>query len=215
LKDRNRIFLADDNPLVLWGVHNLLVAESDFAIVGEATSGPDALTKICEIVPNLAILDNSLPGMTGIQLAARLAEVMPELLVVMLTLHEDRAYLVQAFRAGARGYVVKRTAAEHLVPAVRLVLSGQTFVDPVFATRPLDRPVTRAAWVATDALSEPEISVLKLSAQGLTNREISLRLADDLSAIERIRTSGLGKLEISTRAELLRYAAQCGWPVDA
>jgi DNA-binding CsgD family transcriptional regulator len=94
------------------------------------------------------------------------------------------------------------------------VLSGLTFVDPVFAARPFDRPVTRAAWVATDELSELEISVLKLSAQGLTNREISLRLDDDFSTIERIKVSGHGKLGISTRAELLRYAAQCGWLVD-
>jgi DNA-binding NarL/FixJ family response regulator len=214
LKEKCRIFLVDDNPLVLLGVHNLLVAESDFVIVGEATSGPDALMKIGEIVPNLAILDNSLPGMTGIQLAGRLKQEMPDLLTMMLTLHEDRAYLAQALSAGARGYVVKRTAAEHLVPAVRLVLSGQTFVDPVFAARPPDRPVARASWVAPDKLSERESSVLKLSAHGLTNREIALRLGDDPGAIERIRGSGLGKLEISTRAELLRYAAQCGWSVD-
>jgi DNA-binding NarL/FixJ family response regulator len=214
LNRKCRIFLADDHPLVLAGVRDLLATEADFVIVGEAMTGPDALQKIGAIVPDVAIVDNSLPGMSGIQLTGRLTDEVPEVLVMMLTVHEDRGYLEQAISAGARGFVVKRSAAEHLVPAVRVVLSGQIFVDPVLASQPIDRPVMRTAWAATEELTELEILVLKLSAQGLTNREIASRLHDDLGAVERIRDNGLEKLGISTRAELLRYATQCGWRVD-
>jgi DNA-binding NarL/FixJ family response regulator len=141
---------------------------------------------------------------------------MKEVRVLVLTMHEDRAYLTQALDAGAQGYVVKRSAGERLVPAVRLVLAGGTYVDPVVAFRPVTPPsiICTAVVSAIEILSEMEVSVLKLSAQGLTNREIEFRIEIGIKAIETVRASGYRKLGLRTRADLVRYAAQAGWLAD-
>ena len=122
MNDKTRIVLADDHPIVLTGLRNLIESESDFAVVGEATSGPEALNIIRDTMPDIAIVDISMPGISGIMLTRRLFEEAPDIKILMLTLHEDRAYLRQALDAGARGYVVKRSAAANLVSAVRSVI---------------------------------------------------------------------------------------------
>ncbi len=111
MKDKTRIVLADDHPIVLTGLRNLIESESDFVVVGEATSGPEALRVIREQRPDIAIVDISMTGMSGIVLTRRLTGEAPDIRILILTLHEDRAYLRQALDAGARGYVVKRSAA--------------------------------------------------------------------------------------------------------
>jgi DNA-binding NarL/FixJ family response regulator len=216
VSNKSRIFLADDHPLILAGIHNLISSEPDFEIVGEAATGPDALKKIRDIRPDLAVVDISIAGMNGIVLTRRIAEEMPEVRVLVLTLHEERAYLTQALDAGACGYVVKRSAAANLVLAIRAVLAGGVYVDPAVAHRVLQRPsvFNRAAVSAIRGLSERETEVLKLSSLGLTNKEIASRIGVGVKSIETFKSRGLGKLEIQTRADLLRYASQAGWLVD-
>ena len=114
MKGKTRIVLADDHPIVLTGLRNLIESEPDFAVVGEATSGPEALKVIRDSRPDIAIVDISMPGMSGIVLARRLFDEARDIKILMLTLHEDRAYLKQALDAGASGYVVKRSAAANL-----------------------------------------------------------------------------------------------------
>jgi DNA-binding NarL/FixJ family response regulator len=121
---KTRIVLADDHPIVLDGLRNLIRAEDDFELVGEAGSGLAALKVIRETRPDVAVLDISMPEINGIVLSRRLVGEIPELSVLMLTLHEDRAYLNQALEAGVRGYVLKRSAVENLVHAIRAVLVG-------------------------------------------------------------------------------------------
>ncbi|MFZ0527273.1 MAG: response regulator transcription factor, partial [Xanthobacteraceae bacterium] len=120
--NKTRIVLADDHPIVLDGLRNLIRAEPDFELVGEAGSGLAALKVVRETRPDVAVLDISMPELNGIVLSRRLAGEIPELSVLMLTLHEDRAYLNQALEAGVRGYVLKRSAVENLVHAIRAVL---------------------------------------------------------------------------------------------
>ena len=134
MNDKTRIVLADDHPIVLTGLRNLVESESDFEVVGEATSGPDALKLIRDVRPDIAIVDISMPGISGIVLARRLAEEAPDIKIMVLTLHEDRAYLRQALDAGARGYVVKRSAAANLVSAVRAVIAGASISTPPSST---------------------------------------------------------------------------------
>ena len=121
---KTRIVLADDHPIVLDGLRNLIRAEDDFELVGEAGSGLTALKVIRETRPDVAVLDISMPELNGIVLSRRLTGEIPELSVLMLTLHEDRAYLNQALEAGVRGYVLKRSAVENLVHAIRAVMAG-------------------------------------------------------------------------------------------
>ena len=213
---KTRIVLADDHPIVLTGLRNLVESESDFEVVGEATSGPEALKVIRDVRPDIAILDISMPGMSGIVLARRLAEEAPDIKILILTLHEDRAYLRQALDAGARGYVVKRSAAANLVSAVRSVIAGGIYIDPAIVNRVISRSPSSNRGSIPDIrdLTERETEVLKLSSLGFTNKEISNQIGVGVKSVETFKSRGLAKLEIQSRADLLRYASQVGWLAD-
>ncbi len=213
--NRTRIVLADDHPIVLDGLRNLIRAEDDFELVGEAASGLAALKVIREKRPDVAVLDISMPELNGIVLSRRLAGEIPELNVLMLTLHEDRAYLNQALEAGVRGYVLKRSAVENLVHAIRAVIVGGIYVDPAISRRPVDgkrghsKPSPHHN--APPALTERETAVLKMAGLGLTNKEIASRLDVGVKSVETYKARGLEKLGLKTRADLVRYASTQGW----
>jgi DNA-binding NarL/FixJ family response regulator len=216
MKATTRIVLADDHPIILTGLRNLIELEFDFAVIGEATSGPEALKMIRDTKPDIAIVDVSMPGMSGIVLTRRLSEEAQEIKVLMLTLHEDRAYLRQALDAGARGYVVKRSAAANLISAVRSVIAGGIYIDPAIVNRVLSRSPA-SSHISTPEirdLTDRETEVLKLSSRGLTNKEISHRIDVGVKSVETFKSRGLAKLEIQSRADLLRYASQVGWLED-
>jgi DNA-binding NarL/FixJ family response regulator len=216
MNDKTTIVLADDHPIVLTGLRNLIESESDFQIVGEATSGPEALRVIRETRPDIAIVDISMPGMSGIVLTRQLLEGSSDLKILILTLHEDRAYLRQALNAGARGYVVKRSAAANLVSAVRSVIAGGIYIDPAIVGRVLNRSPAgnRAMLPEGGDLTDRETEVLKLSSLGFTNKEISHRIGVGVKSVETFKSRGLAKLDIQSRADLLRYASQAGWLSD-
>ncbi len=216
MTERTRIVLADDHPIVLTGLRNLIELEPDFEIVGEATSGPEALRVIRDTRPDIAILDISMPGMSGIVLTRRLSEEASDIKILLLTLHEDRAYLRQALDAGTRGYVVKRSAAANLVSAIRSVIAGGIYIDPAVVNRVLSRSLAhdQVAMPEGRDLTDRETEVLKLSSLGLTNKEISHRIGVGVKSIETFKSRGLAKLEIHSRADLLRYASQVGWLAD-
>jgi DNA-binding NarL/FixJ family response regulator len=210
-----RIVLADDHPIVLDGLRNLIRAEPDFELVGEAASGLSALKIIREQRPDVAVLDISMPELNGIVLSRRLAGEMPGLRLLVLTLHEDRAYLNQALEAGVRGYVLKRSAVENLVQAIRAVLVGGLYIDPaivgrVFESKQVNKRLTARKGVAP-ALTDREADVLKMAALGFTNKEIASRLDVGVKSIETYKARGLEKLGLKTRAELVRYASGQGW----
>lgn len=210
-----RIVLADDHPIVLNGLRNLVQAERDFELVGEATSGLAALKLIRDKRPDVAVLDISMPELNGIVLSRRLAADLPALRVLVLTLHEDRAYLNQALEAGVQGYILKRSAAENLVQAIRAVMVGGLYVDPAIAGRVFSgkrSPVRPSAGKGeAPALTDRETEVLKLAALGFTNKEIASRLDVGVKSVETYKARGIEKLGLKTRAELVRYASGQGW----
>jgi DNA-binding NarL/FixJ family response regulator len=213
--DKTRIVLADDHPIVLDGLRNLIRAEPDFALVGEAASGLGALKIIREQRPDVAVLDISMPELNGIVLCRRLAGEMPALRLLVLTLHEDRAYLNQALEAGVRGYVLKRSAVENLVQAIRAVMVGGLYIDPaivgrVFESKQINKRLAARKGVSP-ALTDREADVLKMAALGFTNKEIASRLDVGVKSIETYKARGLEKLGLKTRAELVRYASGQGW----
>jgi DNA-binding NarL/FixJ family response regulator len=213
--EKIRIVLADDHPIVLDGLRNLIRAEPDFELVGEAASGLSALKIIREQHPDVAVLDISMPELNGIVLSRRLAGEMPALRLLVLTLHEDRAYLNQALEAGVRGYVLKRSAVENLVQAIRAVLVGGLYIDPaivgrVFESKQVNKRLAARKGVAP-ALTDREADVLKMAALGFTNKEIASRLDVGVKSIETYKARGLEKLGLKTRAELVRYASGQGW----
>ena len=215
---RTRITLSDDHPIMLAGLRNLIEAEADFELVGEATNGTGALKLIREQKPDVAILDISMPELNGIMVARKLAEELPDVKLMVLTLHEDRAYLRQALDVGVRGYVLKRSAAENLVQAIRAVVVGGLYVDPAIVDRVFDKSAARGNRSATPPnmpqLTDREGEVLKLTALGFTNKEAARRLDLGVKSVETYRARGLEKLGLKTRADLVRYASAQGWLAD-
>jgi DNA-binding NarL/FixJ family response regulator len=213
--EKTRIVLADDHPIVLDGLRNLVRAEDDFQLVGEAASGLGALKLIREKRPDVAVLDISMPEINGIVLSRRLAGELPDLRLLVLTLHEDRAYLNQALEAGVRGYVLKRSAVENLVQAIRAVMVGGLYIDPAIVGRVFDSNRVSKKLAAkkgvSPALTDREADVLKMAALGFTNKEIASRLDIGVKSVETYKARGLEKLGLKTRAELVRYASGQGW----
>jgi len=215
MSGKTRIVLADDHPIVLGGLRNLILAEPDFELVGEAATGLLALKLIKETQPDLAILDVSMPECNGILLARRLANDGQPVRVLILTFYEDRAYARQALQAGVRGYVLKRSAAENLIPAVRSVLAGGLYVDPGIAERIFDTTPGRAVGLPRTALpldlSTREAEVLKLLALGHSNKVIASELDISVKSVETYKARGAEKLGLETRAEIVRFAVAQGW----
>jgi DNA-binding NarL/FixJ family response regulator len=215
MTEKTRIVLADDHPIVLDGLRNLVQAENDFQLVGEARSGLTALKLIREKQPDVAVLDISMPEMNGIMLSRRLAGEMPDLRLLVLTLHEDRAYLNQALEAGVRGYVLKRSAVENLVQAIRAVMVGGLYIDPAIVGRVFDGKSTGRRIASkkgvSPALTDREADVLKMASLGFTNKEIASRLDIGVKSVETYKARGLEKLGLKSRAELVRYASGQGW----
>ena len=215
MTEKTRIVLADDHPIVLDGLRNLVRAEDDFELVGEAVSGFSALKLIRERRPDVAVLDISMPELNGIVLSRRLADEMPDIRLLILTLHEDRAYLNQALEAGVRGYVLKRSAVENLVQAIRAVMVGGLYIDPAIVRRVFDDNKSSKKLAAKKgvfpALTDREADVLKMAALGFTNKEIASRLDVGVKSVETYKARGLEKVGLKTRAELVRYASGQGW----
>jgi DNA-binding NarL/FixJ family response regulator len=214
---RTRVVLADDHPIVLNGLRNLIMAEQDLELVGEASSGNEAFRVIREKVPDLAVVDISMPELNGILLSRRVAKELPSVKILILTLHEDRAYLRQAIDAGARGYLLKRSAAENLIGAMRAVVTGGLYVDPSIACQLFDSAPRQGVGFkggSIPELTDREGDVLKLVALGYTNKEIARRLDIGIKSVETYKSRGVEKLGLKTRAELVRYASAQGWLSD-
>lgn len=215
MSDKIRVALADDHPIVLAGLRNLIEAEADLELVGEASSGQSARKLIGDRLPDVAVIDISMPEINGITLARRLAEDCPGVRVIIMTLYEERSFLKQALAAGVKGYVLKRSAAETLVSVIRAVQFGETYVDPLLGdevrkgSTPLADSVPQTA--AGLGLTDREASVLKYSARGLTTKEIASRLELSGKTVETYKFRAAEKLGLKTRAEIVRFASAQGW----
>ncbi len=213
---RIRVALVDDHPVVLAGITSLLRAAPDIQLVGEATSGEVGMQMICEIIPDVAVIDISLPDLNGLDLARRLAECCPGVRLLALTVHENRAYVQPLLQAGVRGYLLKRSAAEDLLRAIRAVAAGGVYLDPAVADKALPSGNGPSADKSPDdeLLSPRERDVLRLTAQGFTNKEIAARIEVSVKTVETHRARAAEKLGLRTRAEIVRHGARHGWLDD-
>ena len=206
---RIRIVLADDHPFILLALKQLIAAEPELELIGEATTGLQALSLVRSLTPDVAVIDVGMPEMNGIVLARKIRVERPTVKVLIQTAYEDEAHLKQALAAGASGFVVKRSATATLVPAIRAAITGGTFVDPSVSGR-LGGPVRRTA-VAADELSPREREVLKLTALGYATKEIADLMAIGAKSVETYRTRASEKLGLKSRAEIVRFALSEGW----
>ena len=208
-----RVLLADDHPIVLAGVRAMIETEPGMYLVGQATNGTAALELLADTRPDVAVFDISMPDIGGNQLTRSALETRPSLRVLILTVHEDRAYVRQMLAAGAAGYLLKRSAADNLPRAIRAVASGGLYVDPAIASQVL-MPVSSAPGDSSADLSDREEAVLRMTARGYSNKEIATRFTLSVKTVETYRTRATEKLGLRTRAEIVRHAAARGWLRD-
>jgi RNA polymerase sigma factor (sigma-70 family) len=209
-----RILVAEDHAIVREGIRRLLSAEPDLEVVGEAGDGETAVELAQSLRPDIVCLDISMPRLSGVDATRRIKSLLPEVGVVVLTMHEDEAYFYEMMKSGASGYVLKRASARDLVDAVRAVASGHTFLHPVVAQRLVseyDRQANRDDdRKRFDGLTERERQVVRLIANGKTNREIAEILHISVKTVETHRTHIMEKLDLHDRAHLVRYAVRKG-----
>jgi DNA-binding NarL/FixJ family response regulator len=206
-----RVALADDPPVVLAGLKALIEAEPDIQLVGQAADGKTAFDLITTTSPDVAVIDLSMPILSGVDLAKRLAERRSEAKILILTVHEDSAYLQQLLRIGVRGYLLKRSAADELVRAIRAVQAGGLYVDPIMASKLLKPSEQFGSDTAMAELSGREEAVLRLVANGFSNKEVAIKLALSVKTVETYKARALEKLGLRTRAEVVRYATKHDW----
>lgn len=210
------VVLADDHPVVLAGLKALLAGLHDIRVIGEATTGPEALHVFRETSPDIAVLDISLPEINGLRLAEIAARDFPKLKLLALTVHEDRAYVQPMMRAGARGYLLKRSAPDELIRAIRAIAAGGLYLDPAIAELivPLAPTEEAAGRSQSGELSHRETEVLQMISRGLSNKEISGRLDISIKTVETHKARALDKLGFRTRAEIVRYGVSHHWLND-
>ena len=211
------VFLVDDHAVVREGLKALINSETGMTVVGEAENGLDACERVPALRPDVVVMDVSMPGLTGSQATERLRKECPLAKVLALTVHEDKGYIRQLLAAGAAGYVLKRTAPEDLIRAIRVVAAGQVYLDPRMAGKVVGgfvrRPVENGPQGGA-ALSDREAEVARLTAAGHSNKEIAARLELSVKTVETYRARSMEKLGLGSRADLVRYAVQQGWLQD-
>jgi DNA-binding NarL/FixJ family response regulator len=210
----SRVLMVDDHPVVLAGLKALVEADSDFSVVGEARDGRTALQLAKQLLPDVVVLDISMPEMNGIEVATVLLTDQPQCRVLVLTVHEDRAYLSQLLELGVSGYLLKRSASEELIRALHAIVAGGMYLDPAVAGKVVGRPARDAANPQagqTADLSGRETDVLRLVACGHSNKEISARLNISVKTVETYKARAMEKLGYRSRVEVVRYAAEKGW----
>ncbi|HEX6602975.1 MAG TPA: response regulator transcription factor [Solirubrobacterales bacterium] len=208
-----RILLADDHELVRGGLKLVLESAPDLTVVAEAGNGAEALEMALSEELDLAVLDVSMPRLTGLQVAAEINQRKPELRTLMLSVHDSEQYFFEALKAGASGYVLKSAANRDLIEACRAALRGESFVYPRAASALVRDYLERAARgeeTPTDPLTPRELEVTKLIAEGLTSDEIAETLVIAKATVNRHRDNILEKLGMRNRVELTRYAIKRG-----
>ncbi|MEK7784357.1 MAG: response regulator transcription factor [Chloroflexota bacterium] len=208
-----RILIADDHTLFRRGLTSLLNETDEFKVVGEAGNGPEAVRLAAELRPDVVLMDIHMPGGGGVEAVKQLGETMPSLPVIMLTVSESDADLLNAIRAGARGYFLKNAESEELFTGIRLAPTGQSMLDPSLVGK-LFQYLARspATPVGADSpLSLRETEILRLIAGGRTNHEIAVQLSVSENTVKTHVARILEKLAITNRSEAVALARARGW----
>ena len=207
-----RVLLAEDHGTVRAGLRLLIEKEPDMEVVGEAADGREARLLALKLLPDVVLMDISMPGVDGLQATRGLQESCPQVRVLALTRHADYGFLTEMLRAGAKGYVLKQSSSADLASAVRAVAAGQCYLDPAVTGKLVGGSAARGPEAgAKEALSEREEEVLRLIARGHSNKEIAARLSVSVKTVEAHKTNGMRKLGLAARNDIVDYAIFRGW----
>jgi DNA-binding NarL/FixJ family response regulator len=210
-KARTGIFLVDDHPLVREWLTNLLHQQPDLAVCGEAEAAPEALQEIARLKPQVAIVDISLKGASGIELIKNLKAMHPEVAVIVLSMHDEELYAERALRAGARGYIMKRETTKKIVAAIRQVLEGKLYLSERLAAMFAEKFVdgrTSPTGSTLELLSDRELEVFQLLGQGRETRQIADELHLSMKTVQVYYARIKEKLKLASATELLREAVR-------
>ena len=209
-----RVVLADDHAVVREGLRALVNAQADMEVVGDAADGEAACRAARELNPDVLVMDLSMPLLGGAEATAIVRRECPHVRVLALTVHEERLYLTRLLRAGASGFVLKRSAAADLVRAVRTVATGGTYIDPAVAGAVVEGYLDHQSEVedaGRDPLSDRERDVLLRVSTGFSNKEIAAALGLSVKTVETYKARAAEKLGLKTRVDIVRYGARQGW----
>lgn len=211
-----RILLADDHEIVRHGLKLVLNAQPDMQVVGEAGTGAAAVQQTHALRPNVAVIDLSMPERSGLDATREISSAALHVGVVVLTRHGDDAYVQALLSAGAKAYVLKQSASSELLNAVRAAAAGEQYLDGALADRVAGAYVTRhsAPTAQRPRISERETEVLRLIAQGHSNREIAERLGLSVKTVEVHKANVMRRLHLHGRVDIIRFAVQQGWLED-
>lgn len=205
------IFIVDDHPLLRQGLAQLIDQEADLAFVGEANDAAEALRGIEKTKPDLAIVDISLKGTSGIELTKSILAAHPKVLVLVISMYDESVYLERALKAGAKGYLTKREATDHVIAAIRRVLHGDIYVSEKWRDKLLNmygKSGAAAPGSLAESLSDRELEVLQLVGQGYSTRHIAAELHVSVKTVESHYANIKNKLDLKNSHELIQYAVK-------
>jgi two-component system, NarL family, response regulator NreC len=208
------ILLADDHRIVRQGLQAIFRTEPDFRVIGEAAAGPEALRMVERLRPDILVLDIMLPGLSGLDVTRETTRRSPRTRIVILSMHANEAYVVEALRAGAHAYVLKEEGAQELVTAIREVLAGRSYLSASLSEEAIREYGKREADSTIEPykiLSQRELEVLQLTAEGHSGVEIAERLFISPRTVESHRANIMRKLGVRNQKDLVRYAVQRGF----
>lgn len=209
-----RILIADDHAVVREGTRQILDREPDMEVVAQASDGQEAVELVLQQHPRVAVLDISMPRMNGIEATRKIKELAPLTAVLVFTAYDYDEYVFAILEAGAAGYLLKNSRSSELVEAVRRVAAGESVLHPAIATKVLSRVSkhdTTADMQPTEGLTERELDVLRLAAQGLSNREIADQLIVSPRTVQSHMANIFGKLNVGSRTEAVMVGLKRGW----
>jgi DNA-binding NarL/FixJ family response regulator len=209
-----RVFLADDHELMREGLKLLINRQPDMEVIGEADNGETAVRLTGQLKPDVVLMDVSMPELNGCKATLKLKRDQPEIIVLALTRHTDEGYLQQLLKAGASGYVLKKSASKMLVEAIRAVVSGGTFIDPKVAEKIVGGYVNRRTARGDSFgsnLSAREIDILRFIAMGYCSKEIGVRFQISHKTVEVHKINAMRKMGMRSRVDIVRYALLQGW----
>jgi DNA-binding NarL/FixJ family response regulator len=212
--DRIRVLIVDDHALFRRGLMLVLESEEGIDVVGEAEDGDEAIARAEELAPDVVLMDVRMPTMSGIEATRRLAESLPTTRIIMLTVSDEEDDLYEAIKAGATGYLLKEISIEEVADAVRAVMQGQTLISPSMASKliaefaNLSKLANQRSSVPAPRLTDRELDVLRLVAQGMTNREVADQLYIAENTVKNHVRNILEKLHLHSRMEAVLYAVR-------
>jgi two-component system response regulator NreC len=211
--DLIRVLIADDHTIVRSGVRLLLAAEPDIEVVGEALNGREAVTQAESLQPDVILMDITMPEMDGLEATRQIKSRYPDIHVLVLTMHRSDEYFFEMLQAGASGYVLKGAETSELINAVRVVSRDEVFLYPTMAQKLVQGYLSLVEWDEDNlpSLSPREREILRLLAEGYSNKEIAEKLVVSPSTVHTHRSNLMEKLELSNRRELIQYARQRGF----